>query len=106
MATEIQEDCLGLIINPTLINPITSNPIDLTTATSILFRFLPPTSGATVIEEAGSVDGDPTLGKVLFSNDSDQFSVPGTWKYQVKITFAGGIVFYSTISKIKVKANL
>lgn len=106
MATEIQEDCLGLTINPTLINPITGDPIDLTTATTITFRFLSPTAGTSVIEENGTVDGDPTLGKVLFSNDSDQFSVPGTWKYQVKIIFTGGIVFYSTISKIKVKANL
>jgi len=106
MATELQEDCLGLSVNPTLLNPSTLAPIDLTTASEILFRFLGPTIGATVVEVTGAVDADPTTGKVYYSNTSDEFSTPGNWKYQVKVTFATGQVFYSKISKVKVKANL
>lgn len=106
MAIEIQEDCIGLIVNPTLINPTTLLPIDLTTATNILFRFLAPDDGAIVIEVNGSIDGDPVLGTVLYSNTDDEFFDSGTWKYQVKVTFVSGQVFYSRISKVKVKANI
>lgn len=106
MSIQIQEDCIGLVVNPTIVNPVSGNPIDLTTANIITFRFLSPTVGATTFEVAGAVDGDPTLGKVLYVNDSSEFFEAGTWKYQVKITFAGGQVVYTAPSKIKVKANI
>lgn len=106
MATEIQEDCIGLVLNPTLINPSTEEVLDLTLASSVKFRFLSPVAGSVAFEEDGTVDADPTTGKVMYNNDSDQFSEPGTWKYQVKVTFSTGAIFYSQISKIKVKANI
>ena len=106
MPIVIQEDCIGLVINPTLINPVTSDVIDLTDADVITFRFLAPEEGADPIEVAGSIDGDPTLGKVIFANTDDELFSAGNWKYQVKVHFTTGQLFYSTISKIKVKSNL
>ena len=106
MAIELQEDCIGLVVNPTLVNPTTLLPIDLTTASIITFRFLGPAVGSTVIEVTGAVDGDPTEGTVIYSNTDDEFFEAGNWKYQVKVTFIGGQVFFSKVSKVKVKSNL
>lgn len=106
MAIQIQEDCIGLALNPTLENSTTGDPIDLTTITTITFRFLSPTVGAAVTELSGSVDGDPTLGKVICSNTNEEFFNSGNWKYQVKLVFASGQVWYSPVSKIKVKSNI
>lgn len=106
MAIEIQEDCLGISLNPTLLNSTTGLPIDLTLASIIKFRFLAPDIGAVAFEVPGVVDGDPTLGKVAYSNNSSEFFDSGNWKYQVKVTFTGGQVWFSPISKVKVKANL
>lgn len=106
MAIQIQEDCLGIALNPTLLNSTTNLPLDLTTASQVIFRFLSPDIGALAIEVNGSVDGDPTLGTVVYANDSSEFFDSGTWKYQVKVIFTGGQVWFSPISKVKVKANL
>ena len=106
MSLEIQEDCVGISVNPTLIDSSTNEPNDLTTATSVVFRFLSPIADSVALEVNGSIDGDPTLGKVIYTSTDDEFSEPGTWKYQVKVTLSGGIIFYSKVSKIKVKANI
>lgn len=105
MSTVLQEDCVGLAVNPTLINPVTSAPLDLTTAVVVTFIFLGPNTGERY-ERVGIVDGDPLLGKVIYPNVAADFASPGPWKYQVKVQFASGAVFYSTVSKVKVKANI
>lgn len=106
MAIQIQEDCIGLAVNPTLENSTTGLPLDLTTASTITFRFLAPSTDAEVTELSGSVDGDPTLGQVICPNTDEEFFSAGNWKYQVKVVFASGQTWFSPISKVKVKANL
>lgn len=106
MSIQIQEDCIGISVNPTLINPTTGSAIDLTTASQVIFRFLAPDDGAAAIEVLGSIDGDPLLGTVIYANDSSEFFDSGTWKYQVKVIFTGGQTWFSPISKVKVKSNL
>ncbi len=105
MSLQIQEDCIGLALNPSLSNPVTGLPIDLTEATEVLFIIQGPQTDQRH-EETGDVDGDPTLGKVVFANTSFEFTSAGIWKYQVKVTFSDGQVFFSVIGKIKVKANI
>jgi hypothetical protein len=107
VSVELQEDVVGLPVNPTLLNPSTNLPLDLTAATVVTFIFLgPDTLGSPRVEKSGAVDGDPTLGKVIVVNDANEFSGPGTWKYQVRVQFGGSVTFYSKVSKVKVKANI
>ena len=106
MTIAIQEDDIGITLNPTVVNPTTLTPIDLTTISSVIFRFLSPISNSVTFELVGAVDGDPTLGKVIFTTTNLEFKDPGTWKYQIKLFFLSGAVFFSDISKIKVKSNI
>lgn len=64
-------------------------------ATAVLFRFLKP-DGATVVEKAGSVEGDGTAGWVRYVTEPGFLDQAGTWRYEVNVEWGGGAVDLTT----------
>lgn len=107
MSYTIQEDCIGIVLTPSLLNPATEAAIDLTGASTVQFILKGPAEDSSDrLTRTGSISGDPTLGVVTYTTVSGDFNTPGTWKYQVWITFGGGAAWKSEITSVKVKANL
>ena len=104
MATSIQEDSVGLVLRLSLIDG-DGLPIPLQSNTTVEFIFSSP--AGTKTESAGYIyGGDGSLGVVGYTTTTGNFSVPGTWKYQARVTFATGSIFFTEVKKIKVKANI
>lgn len=102
MSETIQEDVIGLGIEVTMVAPDTGLPVDLTSVLTITYIFLSPAGNRN--EYSGDIFGTPTDGVVVFVLNGE-IDEPGTWKFQVRITFTGQTLF-SEVAKIKVKANL
>lgn len=103
MAVFFQEDSIGLILRLSLVDG-DGSIISLATESTITFIFLDPSGVRTT--RVGYVYGDPTLGVVGYTTVSGDFTTVGIWKYQAEIVFASGATLYTTVNKIKVKANI
>jgi hypothetical protein len=74
---------VGGTLTPLILNQL-EVPVNLITATSIIFRFEKP-DGVTIMERTGSLNTtglDGVVKYTLIPNDLDQ---PGVWHYWVKI---------------------
>lgn len=85
------------------------NPVDLTTASSITFRFRQPAASGNPevsIDRTGSVVGAPTDGVVQYTTVSGDLSVPGNWQVQVLVVFTGGRSFAAEATPFKVDQRI
>lgn len=98
MAIEVREYDIGIELLVTL----TSNDVafDVSTATSVKFRFRKPSG--TEVSKTGSLKTDGTDGKVRYISVANDFDEIGTWRYQVYIELADGSKRTSEMSKFKV----
>ena len=103
MATSIQEDSVGLVLRLSLLDG-DGLAIPLQSNTTVQFIFSSPATIKT--ESPGYIYGDPTLGVVGYTTTTGNFSIKGTWRYQARVTFANGSIFFTEVKKIKVKANI
>lgn len=98
MTIEVREYDVGIELLVTL----TSNNevFDVSTATSILFRFRKPSG--TEVSKTGILKTDGTDGKVRYVSVANDFNEIGTWRYQVYVELADGSKRTSEMSKFKV----
>lgn len=101
----VQEDSLGLSVRMSLTDPNDeTEPLDLTGA-AVVMIFLSP-DGSTRLERTATIDGDPTLGNVVYLTVDGDLNEPGTWSVQCRMTYSASRVIRSEVAKLKVKANI
>jgi len=77
--------------------------VDLSVATSLVFRFESPSHVSTDKTASPYLGG--TDGQMVYITDSSTFTSSGKWKYQAIITFAGG-VWYTNVVEFTVYPNI
>ncbi len=102
-ALNMQEDCVGLQLLVSFVDNL-GNPVSVAGASGV-FVLLKNPSGVTATKTA-TIVGDGTDGQIQYALLSGDIDIPGTWQYQGKITYGGGLVFFSEVKRIKVRANL
>ncbi len=106
MATPVvQEDCVGITLRLTVTAGDGVTPVPLTGSPACVLRLRDPVSGD-VVERAATVTGDGTAGEMEYLTSDEDLTTPGTWKYQGKATWSADQILYTSVKKIKVKANL
>ena len=103
MSLEIQEDCVGILLKIKLVDSA-GVPISLVNHTEVKYLIESPTG--VKVEMAGSVSGDAALGVIIYVTASSVFNSPGNWKYQGRVTYNTGVIFYTKVIKLKIKVNL
>lgn len=83
------------------------NAIDVSTATTITFKFLKPKqkSGDTV-SKSGTLTNDGTDGIVQHIAADDLLDTEGIWEVQVYILLSDGTDFHSNINKFRVTRKI
>lgn len=103
MATsKVQEDSVGVIFTST-IKDQDGTIVDLSGASVIQFIFENPL-GELLVVDGETVNGG-TDGQIQYVVESGDLGVPGSWKYQTRVAWTG-VIYYSSITKFKVVANL
>ncbi len=99
----IQEDCIGLEVLINLVDGAGA-PVSLAGSSAAYMLFQNP-NGSTSTKTA-SVVSDGSTGQITYTTVSGDLNSAGTWKYQGKVTWGGGAIFFSEVQRLKVKANL
>lgn len=99
----LQEDCVGLQINIPFIDN-NGDPVSIEDATGVFLILKSPAAATST--KTGSIVGDGTGGVMQYALEDGDIDTAGTWQYQGKVTYSGGIIFFSEVKRIKVKANL
>lgn len=88
MASEqIHKDDIGTIIHVTIVDAVTGNTVDLSSMTTMKFRFEKP-DGDTF--ERTAVDEDVANGVIKYTTIEDDLDVAGLWKMQAEVVASGG----------------
>lgn len=96
--TEVREYDIGVELLVTLTDG--TSAMDVSTATTIQFRFAKP--GGTEVTKTGTLKTDGSDGKVRYVSVEDDFDEQGIWRYQVRVILSGGQDLTSTVAKFKV----
>ena len=70
--------------------------VNLTNFTAATLRW--KADGATVVEKAMSFAADRTTGIVTYTTTTGDLTSPGIYDMEIKLTYPGGLVFYSVNS--------
>lgn len=106
MPVEIQDDCVGMVLRYSLVEPDANNinqPVDLTSAT-VTFNITNP--NGTEVARVGAVYGSATNGVTSYTTVSGDFDDPGDWGVGIKASLPSSRVFYSELDRITVKSNV
>lgn len=98
---EIHKDDIGTIFELT-VKDDTGTIVDVTTATSVVIYFIPP-SGVASTKTATVYNGP--LGLIRYTSIAGDLAETGNYKLQGKITMPAG-AWYTDIHSFKVYANL
>jgi hypothetical protein len=79
-------------------------PLDIATASSLLFVFTKPSGGGT-IQRNGVFVTDGTDGEVTYVWQPGELNLKGTWKYEVYVTMPGALM-HSDTGTFNVAKNL
>lgn len=99
--TSLQVNDEGTIIRTVLRNQ-DDDPMDLTGASTLTFRFKKPDD--TVVEKTATVSGSATDGTLVYLTEAGFLDQAGTWEFQVYIELASGS-WHSDVSQFQVKEN-
>lgn len=100
---KLQEDCVGITLTLAAVDAM-GNLVSIVGATVAEFWFKPPTGARRIV--TGGIVGDGSSGVITYTTSLGDLDIPGSWKYQGKITWPTGQILFTEIKKIKVKVNI